>query len=70
MAYYDSIAKRWHEATGYKGGALKEFVLNDVLLGKIKGINGHSILKLGAGNGYFMPMVLRLLPPSHLARLP
>jgi len=32
MAYYDAIAKQWHEATGYKGGAFKELVLNNILL--------------------------------------
>jgi hypothetical protein len=35
MAYYDRIAKQWHEATGYKGGAFKELVLNGVLLRRI-----------------------------------
>lgn len=32
MAYYDSMAKRWHETTGYKGGAFKEMILNNILL--------------------------------------
>jgi len=59
MAYYDRIAKRWHEATGYKGGAFKELVLNNRLLEKLPGIAGRSILELGAGTGYFMPLVLR-----------
>src|SRR5574341_2643139 len=59
MAYYDSIAKRWHETTGYKGGAFKELVLNDILLHKLSGIDNCSILELGAGNGYFLPLVLR-----------
>jgi SAM-dependent methyltransferase len=58
MAYYDQIAKQWHQATGYKGGAFKEYVLNDVLLGKLESIQGCSILELGAGNGYFMPLLL------------
>ena len=35
MAYYDGIAKRWHETTGYKGGAFKELVLNNILLEKL-----------------------------------
>ena len=59
MAYYDKIAKQWHKATGYEGGAFKELVLNDRMLEFIPGIAGKSILELGAGNGYFMPMVLR-----------
>jgi SAM-dependent methyltransferase len=58
MPYYDKIAKQWHQVTGYKGGAFKEYVLNDVLLHKIANINNCSILDLGAGNGYFLPMVL------------
>jgi len=59
MAYYDGIAKRWHETTEYKGGAFKEFVLNNILLEKLSGINNRFILELGAGNGYFLPLVLR-----------
>lgn len=59
MAFYDSIAKQWHEATGYKGGAFKEQVLNRVLLDKLLAIEQKSILELGAGNGYFLPLVLR-----------
>jgi len=59
MAYYDSIAKRWHETTGPKGDAFKELVLNNILLEKLSGIDHCSILELGAGNGYFLPLVLR-----------
>jgi SAM-dependent methyltransferase len=59
MTYYDRIAKQWHETTGYKGGAFKELVLNNILLEKLPGIAGRSILELGAGNGYFLPLVLR-----------
>ncbi len=59
MPYYDKIAKQWHQVTGYKGGSFKEHVLNDVLLQKITGINDCSILEVGAGNGYFLPLVLR-----------
>jgi SAM-dependent methyltransferase len=59
MAYYDRIAKQWHKATGYRGGAFKELVLNDVLLSKLPDIHNRSILELGAGNGYFLPLVLR-----------
>lgn len=59
MAYYDAIASQWHRVTGYKGGAFKRLVLNDILLDSIPEIQGRSILELGAGNGYFMPLVLR-----------
>lgn len=59
MAYYDSIAKLWHETTGYKGGAFKELVLNDILLEKLPGVHDCAILELGAGNGYLLPLVLR-----------
>lgn len=59
MSYYDSIAKRWHETTGYKGGAFKELVLNDLLLQKLPQIGNRFIVELGAGNGYFLPLVLR-----------
>ena len=47
MAYYDSIAKRWHQTTGYQGGAFKELVLNSILLEKLPGIDRRSILELG-----------------------
>jgi ubiquinone/menaquinone biosynthesis C-methylase UbiE len=59
MAYYHAIAKQWHEATGYKGGAFKELVLNNILLEKIPAIHNRSILELGTGNGYFLPLVMR-----------
>ncbi len=59
MPYYDHIAKQWHKATGYKGGTFKELVLNDILLTKLPDIEDRSILELGAGNGYFLPMVSR-----------
>jgi SAM-dependent methyltransferase len=59
MPYYDRIAKQWHETTGHKGGAFKELVLNNILLEKVSGINNRSILELGAGNGYFLPLVVR-----------
>ncbi|MGD0174590.1 MAG: class I SAM-dependent methyltransferase [Anaerolineales bacterium] len=62
MAYYDTIAKQWHETTGSKGGAFKELVLNTILLEKLPGIDKRSILELGAGNGYFLPLVLRRFP--------
>lgn len=59
IPYYDIIAKRWHEATGYKGGAFKELVLNNILLESVSDIDNYSILELGAGNGYFLPLMLR-----------
>jgi len=58
MAYYDRIARRWHRATGYRGGGFKRHVLNDVLIEKMPAVAGRSILELGAGNGYFMPLAL------------
>jgi SAM-dependent methyltransferase len=59
VAYYDRIAKQWHRVTGYHGGAFKRYVLNDALLEKIARIEGRAILELGAGNGYFAPLMLR-----------
>lgn len=59
MAYYDQIANQWHSATGYNGGAFKEYVLNHLLLEKIRRIGGRAILELGAGNGYFLPLLMR-----------
>ena len=59
MTFYDRIAKQWHQATGRKGGAFKELVLNDVLLRKLRTIEGLSILEVGAGNGYFSRLLLR-----------
>jgi hypothetical protein len=55
--YYSRIAKQWHEATGYQGGSLKKYVLNDYLLKNIESITDRSILELGAGNGYFIPLI-------------
>src|SRR5713101_8065328 len=59
MPYYDHIAKKWHTLTGAHGGAFKKYALNDLVLSRISGIAGLAILELGAGNGYFMPLVLR-----------
>ena len=59
MTYYDRMAGQWHRATGHKGGAFKRLVLNDVLIECIGGIDGCAILELGAGNGYFLPLLLR-----------
>ncbi|MEK6235708.1 MAG: methyltransferase domain-containing protein [Planctomycetales bacterium] len=58
MAFYDRIAKQWHEAAGYRGGALKEHVLNDLIIQRAPDVQDASILELGAGNGYFMPLLL------------
>jgi SAM-dependent methyltransferase len=62
MAYYDRIAKSWHAATGRQGDAFTELVLNRILLEQLSGIDHCSILELGAGNGYFLPLVLRRFP--------
>jgi SAM-dependent methyltransferase len=59
MTYYDRIAKKWHSITGTQGGAFKKLVLNDFVLSKLPDIAGLAILELGAGNGYFLPLVLR-----------
>ena len=48
MAYYNHIAKQWHETTGYKGGSFKRHVLNDLLLQKTVSIANKAILELGA----------------------
>ena len=59
MSFYDRIAKQWHTTTGSSGGALKQFVLNDLLIEAIRSVDHRSILELGAGNGYFLPLVTR-----------
>jgi SAM-dependent methyltransferase len=48
---------------------LKQLVLNDLILGKIGGIAGRSILELGAGNGYFLPLLLRRFSGQHAQRI-
>ena len=55
--------------TGHHGGAFKRYVLNDWMLGKLEGIAGRAILELGAGNGYFAPMMLRRFSGQRPARL-
>lgn len=57
--YYDTIATRWHAITGRRGGAFKELILNDALLSAMPGIAGKTLLEIGCGNGYFMPLLLR-----------
>ena len=69
MTYYDTIARQWHAATGYAGGAFKELVLNEVLIGKLPPPAGRAILELGAGNGYFLPLVLRRFGGQSPARI-
>jgi ubiquinone/menaquinone biosynthesis C-methylase UbiE len=59
IPYYDRIGKKWHAMTGARGGAFKEHVLNELVLSRIPSIADLAILELGAGNGYFMPLVLR-----------
>jgi ubiquinone/menaquinone biosynthesis C-methylase UbiE len=58
MVYYDRIAHLWHRETGVHGGAFKRHVLNVELMQCFDHIAGISILELGAGNGYLMPLVM------------
>ena len=69
MAYYDTIARQWHAATSYAGGAFKELVLNEILIGKLPSPGGSAILELGAGNGYFLPLVLQRFGGRSPARI-
>ena len=39
MKHYDRMARQWHAATGYNGGAFKQFVLNDLLIDAIDSLN-------------------------------
>jgi len=59
MAYYDRIASAWHRATGFGGGSFKKLVLNDLILSKIDSVSGRAVLELGAGNGYFMRLLMQ-----------
>lgn len=68
-AYYDGISKQWNRVTGYHGGAFKRYVLNERVLAKIDRIDGSVILELGAGNGYFAPMLLRRFSGQQPTRL-
>lgn len=58
-AYYDRIARQWSRATGYQGGPLKRYALNERILTRIDGIADRDILELGAGNGYFAALLRR-----------
>ena len=44
-------------------------MLNDCLLSQIDGIAGRAVLELGAGNGYFVPLLLRHFSGQIPARL-
>jgi SAM-dependent methyltransferase len=44
-------------------------VLNDCILEKIERVEGRAILELGAGNGYFAPLMLRRFSGQTPARL-
>jgi SAM-dependent methyltransferase len=68
-AYYDRIAKQWHRLTGYHGGVFKRYVLNDSILSQINSIAGNAIIELGAGNGYFAPLMLRRFSGQQPERL-
>lgn len=59
MAYYDKIANQWHKNTGYKGGSFKELILNNKVIAKVDEIEAKTILEIGIGNGYFMPLLLK-----------
>jgi len=69
VPFYDRIAKQWHAHTGRHGGAFKEFLLNDVLIAAVAFIENRAILELGAGNGYFLPLVLRRYSGQRPARI-
>jgi SAM-dependent methyltransferase len=69
IAYYDRIARQWHRVTGHHGGAFKRYVLNDYILAKIERLEGLAILELGAGNGYFTPLMLQRFSGQRPTRL-
>jgi len=69
MAYYDRLAKKWHEITGYTGGAFKKNVLNDRIIVKLPELSYRAILELGAGNGYFLPFLLKKFAGQTPARI-
>lgn len=68
-AYYDRIAKQWHRITGHHGSPFKRYVLNERILGAIDAVHGRAILELGAGNGYFAPLLMRRFSGQVPARL-
>jgi ubiquinone/menaquinone biosynthesis C-methylase UbiE len=69
MAYYDRIAKNWHAVTGPKGGEFRRLVLNNRLLGMVESVSGSAILEVGAGNGYFIPLLLRRFSGQNPSRI-
>jgi SAM-dependent methyltransferase len=69
IAYYDRIARQWNRITGHHGGPFKRYVLNDRIIAHITGVEGRAILELGAGNGYFAPLLLRRFSGQRPARL-
>ncbi len=44
-------------------------MLNDRILARIEGVEGRAILELGAGNGYFAPLLMRRFSGQRSARL-
>jgi len=69
MAYYDKIAEKWHKVTGHAGGSFKKHVLNERILAKLPSLQGLNVLELGAGNGYFLPLVIRRFSGQMAARI-
>lgn len=53
----------------YHGGAFKRYVLNERILAHIGSVEGRAVLELGAGNGYFAPLMLRRFSGQLPARL-
>jgi len=69
IAYYDRISSQWNRITGHHGGPFKRYMLNDRILARIEGIEERAILELGAGNGYFAPLMMRRFSGQRPARL-
>ncbi len=69
IAYYNRISSQWNRITGHHGGPFKRYALNDRLLARLDGIEGRAILELGAGNGYFAPLLMRRFSGQRPARL-
>ncbi len=69
IAYYDRISSQWNRITGYHGGPFKRYVLNERILARIEGVEERAILELGAGNGYFAPLLMRRFSGQRPARL-
>jgi SAM-dependent methyltransferase len=69
MAFYDHIAKQWHAVTGFDGGPFRRFVLNALFINAIRDISDRAIIELGAGNGYFLPLLMRRYSGQQPARV-